>query len=87
LLVSRVYPTFGRAANCVKVTASALRYQPSRISHNNKLTFWVQVVAEAIKILKVVEKHTDNKFDFKEHLFGGVSCTPDRNSRKRADVM
>jgi hypothetical protein len=32
-----------------------------------------QVVAEAFKILKVVEKHTDNTFNFQEHLFGGVS--------------
>ena len=32
-----------------------------------------QVVAEAIKVLRVVEKHTDVSFNFQEHLFGGVS--------------
>ena len=34
-----------------------------------------QVTAEAVKILKVVEKcsSADVKFDFQEHLLGGVS--------------
>lgn len=32
-----------------------------------------EVVAEAIKVLKVIEKHTDNVFNYQEHLFGGCS--------------
>lgn len=32
-----------------------------------------EVVAEGIKVLKVVEKHTDITFNFQEHLFGGCS--------------
>ncbi|KAF1939929.1 3-isopropylmalate dehydrogenase [Clathrospora elynae] len=38
-----------------------------------------EVVAEAIKILKVVEKHTDNEFKFQEHLFGGCSIDAHNN--------
>lgn len=38
----------------------------------------IQVVAEAIKILKVIQKHTDNTFNFQEHLFGGVSSQVSR---------
>ncbi|ORY16457.1 3-isopropylmalate dehydrogenase [Clohesyomyces aquaticus] len=32
-----------------------------------------EVIAEAIKVLKVVEKHSEAKFNFQEHLFGGCS--------------
>ncbi|KAF2124855.1 3-isopropylmalate dehydrogenase [Dothidotthia symphoricarpi CBS 119687] len=32
-----------------------------------------EVVAEAIKVLKVVEKHTDVSFNFNDQLFGGAS--------------
>ncbi|KAF1829501.1 beta-isopropylmalate dehydrogenase [Decorospora gaudefroyi] len=38
-----------------------------------------EVVAEAVKILKVVEKHTDNTFNFQEHLFGGCSIDAHNN--------
>ncbi|KAH7556040.1 hypothetical protein BM1_06566 [Bipolaris maydis] len=37
------------------------------------------VVAEAIKVLKVIEKHTDNTFNFQEHLFGGCSIDAHNN--------
>jgi len=36
------------------------------------LTRRIQIVAEAIKVLNVVEKNTDVSFSFQEHLFGGV---------------
>ncbi|EMD94760.1 hypothetical protein COCC4DRAFT_33890 [Bipolaris maydis ATCC 48331] len=38
-----------------------------------------EVVAEAIKVLKVIEKHTDNTFNFQEHLFGGCSIDAHNN--------
>ncbi|KAK7188283.1 hypothetical protein DPSP01_009080 [Paraphaeosphaeria sporulosa] len=38
-----------------------------------------EIIAEAIKILKVVEKTTDIKFTFKEHLFGGCSIDAHNN--------
>ncbi|KAF1914619.1 3-isopropylmalate dehydrogenase [Ampelomyces quisqualis] len=38
-----------------------------------------EVVAEAIKVLKVVENHTDNTFNFQEHLFGGCSIDAHNN--------
>ncbi|CAO2652585.1 Nn.00g008680.m01.CDS01 [Neocucurbitaria sp. VM-36] len=38
-----------------------------------------EVVAEAVKVLKVVEKHTDNSFKFQEHLFGGCSIDAHNN--------
>jgi isocitrate/isopropylmalate dehydrogenase len=32
-----------------------------------------EVAAEAVKVLKAIEKHSpDVKFNFQEHLFGGV---------------
>lgn len=47
----------------------------------------MQVVAEAFKVLKVVEKHTDNTFNFQEHLFGGVSFGHMRPIRAPADII
>ncbi|KAF2787633.1 3-isopropylmalate dehydrogenase [Melanomma pulvis-pyrius CBS 109.77] len=38
-----------------------------------------EVVAEGIKVLKVVEKHTDVKFNFQDHLFGGCSIDAHNN--------
>ncbi|KAF2641955.1 3-isopropylmalate dehydrogenase [Massarina eburnea CBS 473.64] len=38
-----------------------------------------EVVAEATKILNVVEKNTDIKFNFQEHLFGGCSIDAHNN--------
>ncbi|KAF2119952.1 3-isopropylmalate dehydrogenase [Lophiotrema nucula] len=32
-----------------------------------------EVVAEALKVLRVIEKNTDVKFNFQEHDFGGIS--------------
>lgn len=38
-----------------------------------------EVVAEAVKVLKVIEKHTDNSFNLQEHLFGGCSIDAHNN--------
>lgn len=38
-----------------------------------------EVVSEAIKVLKVVEKNTDISFNFQDHLFGGCSIDAHNN--------
>lgn len=31
-----------------------------------------EIVSEAVKVLNVIQEHTDAKFNFQDHLFGGV---------------
>ncbi|KAH7128323.1 3-isopropylmalate dehydrogenase [Dendryphion nanum] len=38
-----------------------------------------EVVEEGLKVLRVIEKHTENKFNFQEHLFGGCSIDAHNN--------
>lgn len=37
-----------------------------------------EIVNEAVKVLNVIQENTDAKFNFQEHLFGGVSYFPPR---------
>ncbi|KAJ4341287.1 3-isopropylmalate dehydrogenase [Ascochyta clinopodiicola] len=54
-----------------------------------------EVIAEGIKVLKVIEKHTDVSFNFQEHLFGGCSIDAHNNpltdetldAAKKADAI